>query len=103
MLGLAASTPTVQIVDSEGEGRTDRIIKSRAAGKTTHKTVWKRRPEGTRGKLYGIQFYAALKPAADPVPMTRQVRRQNERRAVKMPLKMSQKKWHQMNGFGKSA
>ena len=51
-------------------------------------------------RLGKTQFYPVRRFAADPVPLTRQVRRQNERRADKQPLFMSQREWHQINGFG---
>lgn len=54
-------------------------------------------------RLGKTQFYPVRRYAADPVPLTRQVRRQNERRADKQPLFMSQREWHQINGFGKVA
>lgn len=49
------------------------------------------------------QFLPVRKMAADPVPLTRQVRRQNERRAAKMPIGARQEGWHAINGFGKIA
>ena len=49
---------------------------------------WRRRAPGSaRG------WYPVRKLADDPVPMTRQVRRQNERREEKMPIGASQSLW----------
>ena len=57
---------------------------------------WRRRAPGSaRG------WYPVRKLADDPVPMTRQVRRQNERRDQKMPIGASQSVWHKTMGFGK--
>ena len=57
---------------------------------------WRRRAPGSaRG------WYPVRKLAADPVPMTRQVRRQNERREQKMPLGARQELWHKTMGLGK--
>lgn len=56
---------------------------------------WKRTTGGGRG------WYPARKLAADPEPMTRQVRRQNERREQKMPIGARQDLWHKAQGFGK--
>lgn len=56
---------------------------------------WRRRAPGSaRG------WYPVRKLAEAPVPMTRQVRRQNERRGEKMPIGVSQSLWHKANGFG---
>ena len=56
---------------------------------------WRRRAPGSaRG------WYPVRKLADAPVPMTRQVRRQNERRGEKMPIGVSQSLWHKANGFG---
>lgn len=46
------------------------------------------------------EFYPSY-PGPDPEPMTRQVRRQNERRASKMPIGARQSAWHALNGFGR--
>ena len=57
---------------------------------------WRRRaPRSARG------WYPVRKLADDPAPMTRQVRRQNERREQKMPIGVKQGLWHNMMGFGK--
>lgn len=48
-----------------------------------------------------IQYLAAKNPAADPEPITRQVRRQNERTATKMPLELTTEQWHKLKGYGK--
>lgn len=57
---------------------------------------WRRRAPGSaRG------WYPVRKLADDPVPMTRQVRRQNERRDQKMPIGASRSVWHKTMGFGK--
>lgn len=40
-------------------------------------------------------------PTLLPKPLTRQIKRQMERRADKQPLGMSQQKWHDLNGLGK--
>lgn len=56
------------------------------------------RSEKAPGKT---QFYPVRRFAADPDPMTRQVRRQIERRADKQPVFMRQRQWHEINGFGK--
>lgn len=56
------------------------------------------RSEKTLGKT---QFYPVQKLAADPDPITRQVRRQNERREQKMPIGARQEGWHRVMGFGK--
>ena len=53
---------------------------------------WRRTTGGGRG------WYLVRKLAADPVPMTRQVRRKNERRARKMPIGMSQAEWMRRKG-----
>lgn len=42
------------------------------------------------------QFLPVRKMAADPVPLTRQVRRQNERRAGRMPIGARQENWHRL-------
>lgn len=56
---------------------------------------WRRRAPGSaRG------WYPVRKLADDPVPMTRQVRRAEERRASKMPVGASQALWHRAQGFG---
>lgn len=49
----------------------------------------------------GRQFFKVKKFAADPDPMTRQVRRQNERRNEKMPIGARQDEWHKLSGFAK--
>lgn len=49
----------------------------------------------------GRQFFKVKKFAADPDPMTRQVRRQNERRNEKMPIGARQDEWHGLSGFSK--
>lgn len=64
--------------------------------KTLPNAGWKRTTGGGRG------WVPARKIAADPVPMTRQVRRAKERRAHKMPLGMKQADWHRANGFAVS-
>ena len=56
---------------------------------------WKRTTGGGRG------WYPVGSPAADPEVMTRQVRRQNERREQKMPIGARQDIWHKTMGFGK--
>ena len=56
---------------------------------------WRRRAPGSaRG------WYPVRKLADAPVPMTRQVRRQNERRKGKMPIGVSQSLWHKAKGSG---
>ena len=55
---------------------------------------WKRTTSGGRG-------WHPTRPAADPEVMTRQVRRQNERREQKMPIGARQDVWHKTMGFGK--
>jgi hypothetical protein len=57
---------------------------------------WKR--GGSQPGKY--EFYPSY-PGPDPEPMTRQVRRQNERRASKMPIGARQSAWHALNGFGR--
>lgn len=52
-------------------------------------------------RLGKTQFYPVRRFAADPVPLTRQVRRQNERREQKMPLGARQSIWHDVMGYGK--
>tara|TARA_Y100000593_G_scaffold83521_1_gene157478 strand:+ start:11997 stop:12281 length:285 start_codon:yes stop_codon:yes gene_type:complete len=47
------------------------------------------------------QSIAAQNPAANPDPMTRQVRRAAERRARKMPLSMTSTEWHRQNQLPK--
>lgn len=47
------------------------------------------------------QFMPVRKLAADPEPITRQVRRQNERRDQKMPIGARQEGWHKVMDFGK--
>lgn len=49
----------------------------------------------------GRQFFMVKKLAADPDPMTRQVRRQNERRNEKMPIGARQDERHRLSGFSK--
>lgn len=57
---------------------------------------WRRR---TKGSSRG--WYIVRELAADPEPVTRQVRRQNERREQKMPIGARQEIWHKTMGFGK--
>ena len=59
-------------------------------------------PNWKRGgsQLGKYEFYPSY-PGPDPEPMTRQVRRQNERRASKMPIGARQSAWHALNGFGR--
>ena len=52
-------------------------------------------------RLGKTQFYPVRRFAADPVPLTRQVRRQNERREQKMPIGARQSIWHDVMGYGK--
>jgi hypothetical protein len=42
-------------------------------------------------------------PTLLPKPLTRQLKRQADRRANKQPLGMSQEKWHRLMGLGKVA
>ena len=62
--------------------------------KTLPNPGWARYTGGMRGWLRSY-------PGADPDPITRQVRRQNERRAGKMPIGSRQSIWHDLKGFGK--
>lgn len=62
--------------------------------KTLLNPGWARSTGGNRG------WYPSY-PAADPDPITRQVRRQNERRLRKMPIGARQSVWHDLRGFGK--
>lgn len=73
------------------------VRKSRPEGyvrKTVENPKWARTTGGGRGWFPSY-------PAADPDPITRQVRRQNERRAGKMPIGARQSVWHGLKGFGK--
>ncbi len=60
--------------------------------KTLPNPAWKRTTGGGRG------WYRVQNMAPDPVPMTRQVERQNARRFLKMPLGVSQAEWHRHIG-----
>lgn len=53
----------------------------------------------TERKYQKNSFYPTY-PAPDPEPLTRQVRRQNERRTPKMPIGARQSAWHALMGYG---
>lgn len=97
-MGQSIATVTEVVVTGNYEPEDTRRPQAKAA--TMPKNPNWGRSEKRLGKT---QFYPVRRYAADPVPLTRQVRRQNERRSDKQPLFMSQREWHQINGFGKVA
>ncbi len=63
--------------------------------KTAPNPAWKRMTRKDRRNAETGE----MKIAADPVPMTRQVERQNARRMHKMPLGVKQADWHRHIGL----
>lgn len=102
VLGMAAAalgnavTSVAATAKEYNDGPSEKRAQTKAA--TMPKNPNWGRSEKTLGKT---QFYPVRRLAADPEPMTRQVRRQNERRAVKMPIGARQSIWHEVMGYGK--
>lgn len=65
-------------------------------GEVYYNPNWKRSGSGGGRGWYPVRTFATA-----PDPMTRQVARQLMRRRGKMPLGISQAKWHDLMGYGK--
>ena len=94
--GLGAAALDAAEAFTELKETTTKLAYAQNTGTMPRDPKWKR-----SGSALGKHEFYPSYPAADPVPLTRQVRRQNERRASMMPIGARQSAWHALNGFGR--